>query len=219
MLPSLSSQATSGSTIHPELGQVPAGLRLLGPEGRSEAVHLAEHRRGRFQVELTRLGEVRRAEVEVLGLEQRAGRFADRPGQNRRVDEDEIPLVEEVPDRPHHLVPDPHDRGLPGAPEPQVSVLEQKIGAVLLGLDGELRGRADQLDPTPGDLVAGGSARVLPNHAADLDAGLVAESLRRLPAGSVHLVLREHDLHLPGAVAQDDEEDLPARPMLPHPAS
>src|SRR2546426_6118651 len=35
----------------------------------------------------------------VLGREQRAGVLADRPGEDRRVDEHEVPLVEEIADR------------------------------------------------------------------------------------------------------------------------
>ena len=40
---------------HPELGQVAARLRLLGAEGRAEAVDLAERRPRRLDVELARL--------------------------------------------------------------------------------------------------------------------------------------------------------------------
>ena len=43
---------------HPELGEVAAGLALLGAEGGAEAVDLAERRGGGLDVELARLGEV-----------------------------------------------------------------------------------------------------------------------------------------------------------------
>src|SRR5213596_3517784 len=50
---------------HPELGEMPARLRLLGAEGRAEAVHPAEGHCAGLGVELTRLRQVRRL-VEVL---------------------------------------------------------------------------------------------------------------------------------------------------------
>ena len=83
---------------HPELHQVAAGLRLLGPEGRAEAVDLAERRGGRLEVELARLAQVGLV-AEVVGLEEGRGALAGRRGQDRRVDQDEVALVEEVADR------------------------------------------------------------------------------------------------------------------------
>jgi len=67
-----------------------------------------------------------------------AGRFADRPGEDRRVHQDEMPLVEEVADRLDHLVAHPRDRHLAPAAEPEVAVLEQERGPVLLRGDREV---------------------------------------------------------------------------------
>ncbi len=67
---------------HPELGQVPARLGLLGPERGSEAVDLAEGRRRGLEVELPGLGEVRLV-AEVIGLEEGRGAFDRRPRQDR----------------------------------------------------------------------------------------------------------------------------------------
>src|SRR5207248_10309584 len=92
---------------------------------RPEAVHLAERRRGRLHIELACLRQIRRAQVEVFRGEQVAGRLTDRPGEDRRVDQDEMPLVEEVADRLDHLVADPRDRDLAPAAEPEMAVLEQ----------------------------------------------------------------------------------------------
>jgi hypothetical protein len=55
---------------HPELGEVPAGLRFFGAEGWAEGVDLAERQRSRFDVELAGLREVGLVVVEVIHLEE-----------------------------------------------------------------------------------------------------------------------------------------------------
>ena len=65
---------------HPELGQVPAGLRFLGAERRAEAVYATEREGAGFHVELTGLRQVRLAAVDVLRLEQVRRPFARRGG-------------------------------------------------------------------------------------------------------------------------------------------
>ena len=120
---------------HPELGQVPPGLRLLGTECRPEAVDLPERGRGGLTIELAGLRQVRLAEVEVVGGEELPRLLPDGPGQDRGVDQGEVALVEEVADGLHHLVPYSGDRCLLPAPEPEVPVLEEEAGAVVLGRD------------------------------------------------------------------------------------
>ena len=119
---------------HPELHEVPAGLRLLRTEGRAEAVDLAVRGGGGLEVELPGLREVRRV-AEVVGLEQRGGSLARRRRQDRRVDVHVVALVEELADAERQLVAHPHDRVLPLGAQPQVAVVQQEVGAVLLGGD------------------------------------------------------------------------------------
>jgi hypothetical protein len=88
---------------HPELRQMASGLGLLGPKGGAEAVHLAEGSRRRFEVELPRLTQVRLV-AEVLGLEESGRPLARGRCQYRRVDQDVVPLVEEISDRLNDLV-------------------------------------------------------------------------------------------------------------------
>ena len=71
---------------HPELGQVPARLRLLGAEGRAEAVDLPERGRRRLAIQLTRLREVGVSRDRSTRWRKVAGFLADRAGQDRRVD-------------------------------------------------------------------------------------------------------------------------------------
>ena len=90
---------------HPELGEMAARLRLLGAERRAEAVDLAERRRRGLEVELAGLREVRLL-AEVVGLEQRRRPLGRVGGEDRRVDEDEVAVVEEVADGLLDLVAD-----------------------------------------------------------------------------------------------------------------
>ena len=191
---------------HPELGQVTAGLRLLGPEGRPEAIDLAERRTGAFDIQLPGLRQ-ERALAEVVGLEERSRGFADRAGQNRRVDTHEITLVEEVVDRLLDLGAHPEPGPLHVRPQPQVTVVQQELDAVLLRLDRELLAGADQLDPGHGQLVSAGRAGVGAHHAAERDAALLRERGGQLPDVIGKLRFDHHSLHHACPIAQYDERD------------
>src|ERR1700722_19149939 len=108
-----------------------AGLGLLGAERRAKCVDAAKRRSRGLPVELAGLGEVGRAQVEILGREQPTP-LADRRGQDRRVDADKIPFVEEIVDRLLDFIPNSKDRHLPTAPQPQMAMLHQKIDTMLL---------------------------------------------------------------------------------------
>ena len=89
---------------HPELHQVAACLGLLRAEGRSETIDLAQGRRRGLAVELTALGQVGLL-VEIIGMEQRGGAFTGIRRENRRVRQNEPPLVKEIPAGPDDLMP------------------------------------------------------------------------------------------------------------------
>ena len=198
---------------------MPAGLRFFGPERGSEAIDFAERRRRGLDVQLPRLREVGRAQVEVFGGEQVARRLADRTGENRRIDQDEMPLIEKVTNRLDHLVAHARDRHLTAAAEPQVAVLEQERRAVLLGSDRESDARPDDLQVGRRELDAARRARIGAHRAADLHRRLLSEPAERLPCRFGHVLLRQHDLEIPGAVPQRDEPDLPRRARSHDPAS
>ena len=88
---------------HPELGEVPARLRLLGAECRAEGVHLAEGHRVGFVVELSALCQIRRGVLEVLHWKQRRGALAGGRGEDRRVAEDEAAPVDKIGEKPAGL--------------------------------------------------------------------------------------------------------------------
>src|SRR5439155_3474834 len=141
---------------HPEFGEVPARFRFFGAERRAEAVHFAKRRRRGFDVQLAGLGEVGFPEVEIVGREQSARVLADGAGENRRVYEREAPLVEEIADRLDRLMPHARDRDLAPAAQPQVPVLEQERGSVLLGGAWELVTRAQDTEVAGGELDPAG---------------------------------------------------------------
>ncbi len=138
---------------HPELHQVAAGLGLLGPEGGTEAVDLAEGRRGRLQVELARLREVGLV-AEVVGLEERRGPLAGGGSQDGRVDEGEVALVEEVADALLDLAADAQGGALAAGAQPEVAVLHQERRAVLLGSDRVVLREVEDLESLALDLDA-----------------------------------------------------------------
>ena len=152
---------------------MPARLRFLGAERGAEAVHLAERRRRGLDVQLAGLGEVGLAEVEVLGREQGAGVLADGAREDRRVDEGEAALVEEIAHRLDHLVTHPGDRDLAPAAQPQMPVLEQEGGAVLLGTDREVGARAEDVEVARRELDPAGAPRIGPHGAGHRDRGFL----------------------------------------------
>jgi hypothetical protein len=97
---------------HPELSEVPACLRLLGAEGRTERIDASERHGRRLEVQLSALRQVRLLVVEVLDRKQRGGSLARGGGEDRRVGQDEAARVEEVADRIDDLMTDAQDRRL-----------------------------------------------------------------------------------------------------------
>ena len=91
---------------HPELGQVAAGVRVLGAEGGAERVDAAERERDDLRLELARHGQVGRAGAKnSSALAGRAtrniapGALGVRGGDDRRVQPHEAALLEEAVDR------------------------------------------------------------------------------------------------------------------------
>ncbi len=202
---------------HPELGQVAPGLRLLGPEGRTEAVDLAERRRRGLQIQLPRLREVGLV-AEVVRLEERRGPLDGRAGQDRRIDPDVLPLVEEVGDPLLDLRPHAQDRMLLRGAHPEMPLPHQEIDAVLLGRDRVvLRGPQD-LDSRGRHLEAARRPLVLPDRAGDAQRALLRRPLGGLPDLGRDVGPGHDRLDVPGAVAHDQELDLPRGALVEQPA-
>ena len=187
---------------------MPARLRLFGTERGAEGVD-TPHRGGEgFAVQLSRLREIGRAFVEVIGAEQ-AGPLADGGGENGRVAADEITRVEEVVHRLFELVPHAHDGDLPLTAQPEGAVVEQEVNAVLLGLDRILVGtRADHLERLHTHLEPARRARVSADFPGERHRRFLRELGERIPRGFGHLGLYQHRLQNAGAIAGHDEGHL-----------
>src|SRR5207247_4604713 len=111
-----------------------ARLGFFGPEGGAKAVDLAECRRGSFVVQLTALREIGLL-IEILGCEQSGCTLTGIRRENGRVYQREPALIEVIAARLDDFVSDLQDSVLPGAPEPEMPVLHQERGPVLLGRD------------------------------------------------------------------------------------
>src|SRR4029079_6206182 len=108
---------------HPELGEVPARLRLLGAERRSERIDLSERGRGGLTLQLPGLREIRVPFVEVLRGKQPAS-LTDGRGENRCVDSQKSALVEKIADRLFERVANDEDCALSWTAQPEVTVIE-----------------------------------------------------------------------------------------------
>ena len=203
---------------HPELDEVAAGLRFLGPERRAEAVDLAEgHGRG-LVVELAALAEVGLL-VEVLGLEEGRRALAGARRQDGRVHQAEAAAVEEVADGLDDLGPDAQDGVLLGRPEPEMAVLHQERGAVLLERDRIVLGHLDDLELGHGQLVAARGPLVRPDLAPDDERGFLGQAVELLEEGRILLGAEGRRLDDARAVAHEEEANLARRALVIDPAA
>ncbi len=197
---------------HPELGEVAAGLRFFGAEGRPEAVDLAQRQRGRLDIELARLGE-KRGIAEVVDREEGRGALAGCGRQDGRIGADESVAVEVLLRRAHDLGANAQNGRLARRAHPQVAALHEEIDAVFFGRDGirvGLRHALDDLDIFDIEFKAAGRAFVGAHFAGDDDAGLLRESFECLEDFWRHALDVRHALHCAGAIAKDGEEQLAA---------
>ena len=202
---------------HPELGQVAAGLGLLGAEGGAEAVDLAEGHRVGLVVELARLREVGLL-AEVGRLEEGAGALAGGRRKDGRVDEQEVVVVEVVANRTDDLGADAQDGMLPARANPEMTMVHQEGGAMLLRRDGVLLRDVEDLEAGGMELVAERGAGVFADNARDLDAALLGEPLGALKDLLGDVVLAHDALDDGRAVAELQEVDLAARADVVDPA-
>lgn len=159
---------------HPELEQVPASLALLGAEGGTEGVDLAQRHGAGLGVQLPALGEVRLVLVEQVDLEQVRRALHRRGHEEGRVEAHVVAGAEEVVDAALHLVAYTEDGPRRLMPQVQVAVLEEEVDAVLLGRDRVVAACADHLDVNDGELHAAGGAVVGPHVAGDHEARLLS---------------------------------------------
>ena len=104
------------------------------------------------------------------------------------------------------LVPHAHNRDLPLTAQPEGAVVEQKVDAVLLGLDRIVVGaRADHLKRLDAHLIAAGRPGVGPDLTRERDRRLLRELRKGIPRGLRHLRLHQDRLQNAGAITHDGE--------------
>ena len=99
--------------------------------------------------------------------------------------------------------------------------VHQELGAVLLGRDGKVLGRADQLQAADADFIAARQtrrARVAAHHAGHADGGLLRQAARQRKVILVQLVAKGDALDDATAVAQPDEVQPTLAGAALHPA-
>ena len=192
-------------------------LAFLGAERGPEAVDATERHGRRLVVELSALREVGLF-AEVLRFEQGGCALARAGREDRGVHVEEALAVHEVAEGGDDLGAHAQDRLLARRTQPQVAVIHQEVGAVLLGSDRIALGHRDHAHRLKPHLDAPGGARVRAQDAADHERGLLGEAVTRLPLLRRQILDSGHALHHPGPVPHQQELDLAARPSVREPA-
>ena len=109
-----------------------------------------------LDIELTRLGQIGRL-AEIPRLEKCPGMLTNRARENRRIDPGETATVEKVVYRLGYLGAHLEAGALQRRTQPEVSVIEQKVDAVLFGLDRVLVGPGQQRECGDPEFVSAGA--------------------------------------------------------------
>src|SRR6267143_6007926 len=145
--------------------------------------------------------------------------LADRSGENRRVHEREVALVEKVADRLDDFMSHPRDRNLLLRAQPEMAVLEQIRDAVLFRRDRKVDARPDDREIGRLELDAARGSRIRTDNAGHFDRRLLSKFPERVPDFGREIFLGEHRLQIAAAVPQHDKRDLAARARGVDPAA
>ena len=195
---------------HPEFRQVPPGLGFFRPKGRSETIDLPQGQGRRLQIQLAALGQIGLAVAEIVRFKQGGGPFAGGGGKDRRIHQDKPALPEKIPAGPDDFVPNPQDRLLPGAADPQMAVVQEKIHPMLLVGDGVFLGDGQRLHRTQIQFKPARSPGFGPYQTRHRQRGLLGQSVKGGEVGLGNLPFHHHALHQAGPVPQDEKPHLAA---------
>src|SRR5579872_7369367 len=206
---------------HPELGEMPARLRLLGAKCWTEGIHLAErHRRG-FDIKLPRLREVSLL-VEIVDGKKRGRSFASGGSDNRRIGQRKSALVKEISRGLDDLGAHTENRGLSLRTHPEVAMLHQEVSAMFLGSDRVGRRFGHSLhdrDVHDIEFVAAVRALVGTYFAFDDYARFLRQGLDRVKHFRRNSILRDNTLNDAGTVAKLGEEQFAALSQVIKPSA
>ena len=202
---------------HPELRQMPACFRLLGPERRPETVNLAEGSDSSFVVELPALRQVSFS-PEVIRLEERRSSLAGIGREDGRIQERESASVEKIAAGLDDLMSNFQNRPLMRRTEPEMAMIHQESCAVLLGRDGIILSDLMNLDVLDLKFVPARRALVRRYHPRHRQRGLLRHILTGLKRLLRHIRLRNHTLDYPRPIPYDEKPHFPARTLVVEPS-
>ncbi len=197
---------------------MPARLRLLGAKRRPEAVHFAEAHHARFDVELSRLRQIGRTQVEVLRRKEVRRALGGHRRQDRRIEAHKAFAVQVFLRRGDHLGPDTQQRVLLGRAHVQMAVRHQELGAVLLGRDRVVVGDMHRLDVNHIELETARRTLVRARRTGDPHRRLLREVLRRREDIIRDVPLKDHALDHTRSIAQHHEDELALFGLVVYPA-
>ena len=173
----------------------------------TEAVDPLERRAGGLDVELTGLRQVC-VLAEVVGLEESACVLTDRTRQDGCVDLCEVPVVKEVGDGLLDFVADLEAGALLRRAEPEVSVIQQELDAMFLGLNRVLFGNGSDFQIADPQLKTARRTIIGFDLAGHRDHALLRQGSKALPRGLGQCLLHEDALDDSGAIPHDRKGDL-----------
>src|SRR5262245_25002113 len=113
-------------------------------------------------------------------------------------------------DRLENLVTDSSDRDLPPAAQPEMAVLEEERGPVLLRRDREFGTGPHHVEAGERQLDPALLSRVCLHHTVDDYGCFLRELPDHVPNGLGQVPSRGNALEIAGPVTEDDERDFPA---------
>src|SRR5581483_1663259 len=203
---------------HPELHEMAARLRLLGAERRAEAVDTAEGSSSRLEIKLAGLRQERLL-AEVVRLEQRRRSLSRVGGEDRRIDQDEIAIVEKVANRFLDLIANAQDRMLILRAQPEMAHVHEERGAVLFRCDRIILRGAEDLERFDAELDATLRALFRANLARHANRRLLRDGIGSVPRLRAHFLLEDDALQVTAAITNDGELQLARRALVVQPAA
>src|SRR5437867_8167933 len=108
---------------------------------------------------------------------------------------------------------------LPGASQPEMPVLHQERGPVLLGCDWIVLGNLENPKPGQVHFVPARGAAVLAHFSLNLNAGLLGQLVQEIELFRGEGSLEGHTLNNPRSVTQQDELQLSAAALVVDPSA
>src|SRR5699024_8704307 len=172
---------------------MPAGLAFLSAESGAKSVDQSMRHRHRLAIQLPGLRKI--------GLILKVGRFkkiggtlCGISGKNGRIHLDKTALLEKGMNSIDDSIAYAHGCPLALAPQPQMTVLYQKIHSVLFGCNRIIFGNLHHLNISYLHLMAANTALIFDDFTGNFNGAFLSESVRCLPGFRADPVFGYHTL-------------------------